>query len=192
MGARRGGSDRTVSRCGPPTTTSSRPPLVRWGHAFGLGQPRGQDPDQLRRRHSPNLGPGVGQVVLDGRVRQAEAVGGRLLRPGGKYRGHDHDLTARGASGGTAGRPAGNDARTRSQGSGGSARRIVIGRSLVAGQSLSPGLGEAAVASDVVTDTVTDTGPRPASVASLGVREMAPPAGLEPAANCLEGSCSIR
>jgi hypothetical protein len=56
-------------------------PFVLVG-ALGLGQPRSEDPHQLRHRLRAHLGPRVCQVVLDGRVRQAEAVGGRLLRPG--------------------------------------------------------------------------------------------------------------
>jgi len=50
--------------------------------AGGLRQPRSQDPHELRRRRRPHLQPRIRQVVLDGRVRQAEAVGGGLLRPG--------------------------------------------------------------------------------------------------------------
>jgi hypothetical protein len=61
-----------------------------------------------------------------------------LLRPGLKDRGDDADLAVCRAFGGAAGRPTRHALRTSSQGSGGSARRIVIGRSLVAGLSLSP------------------------------------------------------
>ena len=37
-------------------------------------------------------------VVLDGRVRQAQLVGGCLFRPGNEDRGHDDKLSGRGAS----------------------------------------------------------------------------------------------
>ena len=50
------------------------------------------------------IGPRVRQLVLDGQVREAEAVGGSLLRPGDEDRGNDPDLAVRGALGG-AGRP---------------------------------------------------------------------------------------
>jgi hypothetical protein len=73
----------------------------------------------------------------DGRVRQAQPVGGGLLRPGDENRSEHADLTVRGALSG-AGRPSRHALRTRSQGSGGSARRMVNGRSLVAGPFLSP------------------------------------------------------
>jgi hypothetical protein len=53
--------------------------FVRLRLAPRLRQPRGEDPHELRRRLRPDLGPCVRQAVLDGRVRQAEAVGGRLL-----------------------------------------------------------------------------------------------------------------
>ena len=46
---------------------------------------------------TPNLGPGVRQVVLDGRVREAEAVGGGLLRSG-RDDGGDYRELARGRS----------------------------------------------------------------------------------------------
>ena len=59
-------------------TSATRDTVVRLGHALGLGQSRGQDPHELCRRRRPHLGPGVRQVVLHGRVRQAEAVGGCL------------------------------------------------------------------------------------------------------------------
>ena len=49
--------------------------LVRLG-PLRLRQPRRQDPHELRRRLRPHIGPGVRQVVLHGRVRQAEPVGG--------------------------------------------------------------------------------------------------------------------
>ena len=60
-----------------PRMASSRP-----GCALGLGQPRGEDPHELRRCRRPHLGPRIREVVLDGRVRQAQSVSGRLLRPG--------------------------------------------------------------------------------------------------------------
>jgi hypothetical protein len=68
-------------------------------------------------------------------MRQAEAVGGCLLRPGDEDCGDHADLTIRGAFGGAA-RPSRHALLSQPQGSGGSARRIVIGRSLVAGLSL--------------------------------------------------------
>jgi hypothetical protein len=71
---------------------------VLW--SIGLGQPRGQDPDQLRRRLGSDLEPGVREVVLDGRVRQAETVGGSLLRPGDEDGGDHDDLSVRRASDG--------------------------------------------------------------------------------------------
>ncbi len=98
----------------------------------------GQDPHDLRGRLRPHPGPGVRQVVLDGRVRQTEAVRGRLLPPGDDDRGDHPDLAVRGASGGAAGRSSRHALRTSSTGSGGSARRIVIGRSLVAGYPSRP------------------------------------------------------
>ncbi len=63
-----------------------------------LGQPLRQDPNQLRRRLRAHLGPRVRQVVLDGRVGQAQAVGRRLLRPRGEDRGDHDDLAVRRAS----------------------------------------------------------------------------------------------
>jgi len=62
-------------------------------HVIWLGQTSSQDPHELRRRRRSDLGPRVRQVVLHGRVRQAEAVGGRLLRPGNEDRGDHPDLT---------------------------------------------------------------------------------------------------
>ena len=59
-------------------TSSTRPLFVGLHVALGVRQPRPQDPHELRRRR-PDLRPGVRQVVLHGRVRQAEAVGGSLL-----------------------------------------------------------------------------------------------------------------
>ena len=50
--------------------------VVRVGHALLFGQPPGQDPHELRHGCSSYLRPRIRQVVLDGRVRQAEAVGG--------------------------------------------------------------------------------------------------------------------
>ena len=70
-------------------------------------------------------------------MRQAEAVGGFLLQAGDED-GRDHaDLAVSSALGGVAG-PARHALRSHSQGSGGSANRIVTGRSLVAGQSPHP------------------------------------------------------
>ena len=75
-----------------------------------------------------------------------EAMGGPLLRPG-QQDGSDHaDLTIGGALGGP-GRSASHALRSHSKGSGGSARRIVIGRSLVSGLSHSPRLVPPPVAS---------------------------------------------
>jgi hypothetical protein len=65
------------------------------GHALGLRQARGEDPHELRRRRRPHLGPCVRQVVLDRRVRQAEAVGSRLLRPRNQDRFNRPDLAVR-------------------------------------------------------------------------------------------------
>ena len=48
---------------------------------------------------APTLDRAFAEVVLHGRVRQAEAVGGRLLRPGVEDGRHDQDLSVRGASG---------------------------------------------------------------------------------------------
>ncbi len=98
----------------------------------------GQDPHELRHRLRADLRPRVRQVVLHGRVRQAQAVGGRLLRPGDEDRGDHSDLTVGRALGGAAGRPMRHALRPNSSGVGGSARRIVIERSLVAGLSLAP------------------------------------------------------
>jgi hypothetical protein len=67
-----------------------------------LGQARGQDPHELRRGRRPHLRPGAGEVVLHRRVRQAEPVGGFLLRSGVEDRDHDRNLAVRGASGGAA------------------------------------------------------------------------------------------
>jgi hypothetical protein len=70
-------------------------------------------------------------------VRQAEAVGGSLLRSGREH-GRDHaDLTVGGTFGGVEG-PSRHALRSQSNGSGGSASRMVTGRSLVAEQGLSP------------------------------------------------------
>lgn len=48
---------------------------------------------------APTLDRALDQVVLDGRVRQAEAVGGGLIRPGVEDGRHDQDLSVCGASG---------------------------------------------------------------------------------------------
>jgi hypothetical protein len=45
------------------------------------------DPDELRGGRRAYLGPSVGQVVLDGRVCQAKAVSGGLLRSGDEHSG---------------------------------------------------------------------------------------------------------
>jgi hypothetical protein len=70
-------------------------------------------------------------------MRQAEAVGGRLLRPGHEDGGKDAHLAVGGTFGLMA-RPVRHALRSQSNGSGGSASRIVTGRSVVAGLSLSP------------------------------------------------------
>lgn len=82
------GSGTSPSRASPGCRASSPPPVP-----LEFGQTRRQDPHELRRRLRSDLGSSVRQVVLHGRVRQAQAVGGCLLRPGDQDRGHDHDLT---------------------------------------------------------------------------------------------------
>jgi len=57
-----------------------------------LGQPRAEDPHELRGRRRPHLGPRTRQVVLDGRVRQPQAVGGSRLCPGIEDCRRDDDL----------------------------------------------------------------------------------------------------
>ena len=76
--------------------TRSRRLLVRPHEVFGLGQPRRQDPHQLRRRRRPDLRPRRRRVVHD--RRQPESVRGRLLRPGQHRRDH-LDPTVGGALG---------------------------------------------------------------------------------------------
>jgi hypothetical protein len=66
-----------------------RPLFVRLAAARGFRQTRRQDPHQLRGRLCAHLGPNIRQVVLDGRVRQAPTLGGRLLRPGHQDRRDD-------------------------------------------------------------------------------------------------------
>ena len=78
-------------------TSSSGPLVARRDHALGLGQTRAQDPHELCRRLRADLGPRVRQVVLDRRVREAEAVGGGLLRSGGQDGHDDADLAVRAA-----------------------------------------------------------------------------------------------
>jgi putative intracellular protease/amidase len=109
-----------------------RPLRVFLGSVSGRDPAAGSpDPDQLRRRFSPHLGPCVGQVVLHGRLRQPGPVGGGLLRPCGED-GRDHpDLTVGRALGGVSG-PARHALRSQSYCSGGSSSRFVIGRSMVA------------------------------------------------------------
>ena len=116
------------------SSTATREPWLR----PPLRQPSGHDPHELGRRRRPDLRPCARQVVLDGRVRQPEPVGGCLLRPGCDDSGDHGELAVRGASSGATGRPAGHALLSQSTGSGSSASRIVIGRSLVAGLSLSP------------------------------------------------------
>ena len=65
-------------------------------------KPRRQDPHQLRRRRRPHFGPGARQVVLDGRVRQAQAVRSSLLGPSVEDSGHDEDFAVSRASGAVA------------------------------------------------------------------------------------------
>ncbi len=81
-------------------------------------------------------------------------MGGRLLRPGEEHGGHDDDLAVRRAPGGVVG-AARHSHRNQSNGSGGSARRIVYGRSLVAGLSPATGVDYAAVVS-YLTDPRVD------------------------------------
>ncbi len=52
-----------------------------------------------RTAAGPHLRSRIRQVVLHGRVRQPEPVGGCLLRPGVEDRGNDHGLSVRGAPG---------------------------------------------------------------------------------------------
>jgi hypothetical protein len=76
--------------------------------------------------------------MLHGGVRQAEAMGGRLLRSGGQDSCNDPDLTVGGASGSVARALPRHALRSQSHGSGGSASRMMTERSVVAGQSFSP------------------------------------------------------
>ncbi len=69
-------------------------------------------------------------------MRQPESVGSRFLRPGGEDGRNDADLAVGGALGCAAGSPSRHALRSQSTGSGGSASRSVIGRSLVAGLCL--------------------------------------------------------
>ena len=95
------GIERPRGRRGSPSTspgTAIRPCVL----CPRARQPRRQDPDELRGRLRSDPGPGVRQVVLDGRVRQAESVGGRLLRPDVEDGGHHKDLSVRGAPAGAA------------------------------------------------------------------------------------------
>ena len=79
------------------SATAMRSSVV--GHALGFGQTRAEDPHELRRGRCAHLGPSVRQMVLDGRVRQAKAVSGCLLRSGDQD-GRDHtDLPVGGAFG---------------------------------------------------------------------------------------------
>jgi hypothetical protein len=105
-------------RSAPFGGSSSSPLFVRLGHALGLRQPRPQDPHELCRRIRAHPGPRVRQVVLHRRVRQAQPVGGRLLRPGDQDR-RDHDDLAIGGALGGAGRPSRHALRTSSRGTGG-------------------------------------------------------------------------
>ena len=117
---------------------AGRQTVVPFGRSLAFRQARPEDPHQLRRRLRPDLCSGVRQVVLHGRVREAESVGRRLVRAGDEDRGDHSDFTVRGALGWAAGAAARHALRPNSSGVGGSDRRIVIGRSLVAGLSLSP------------------------------------------------------
>jgi hypothetical protein len=91
--------DRPRSAARQGSLTQDRPVATRpTAPGDWAWQPRSEDPHELRRGRRSHLGPGVCQVVLRGRVRQAQAVCGRLLRPGDKY-GFDHaDLTVGGAT----------------------------------------------------------------------------------------------
>jgi hypothetical protein len=71
-------------------------------------------------------------------MREAESVGGSLLRSGGQDRRDDPDLAVGGASGRVARALPGHALWSQLEGSGGSASRIVIGRSLVAGLAPRP------------------------------------------------------
>ena len=82
------------------SSRSDRLMAAPYHRGIEIRQPRGQHSHELRRRRRPHLGPGVRQVVLHGRVRRAEPVGGGLLRPGDQD-GCDHpDLTVCRALGG--------------------------------------------------------------------------------------------
>ena len=87
--------------------------------ALRFGQTRGQDPHELGGRRRAHPGPRIHEVVLDGRVRQAKAVSGCLLRSCDEHSSHDDDLAVRRAFG-RAGRPASHALRTSSRGTGGS------------------------------------------------------------------------
>jgi hypothetical protein len=70
---------RTYEGCGVP-----RPLFVRSADTLGFGQASSEDPHELRRRRRAHLGPGVRQVVVHGRVRQAaEELTARTYPVGG-------------------------------------------------------------------------------------------------------------
>lgn len=83
------------------------------------------------------LRPRVCQAVLHSRVRQAESVGGGLLRFGDQD-GRDHADLAVGGASGRAGRPSRHALRTNSKGSAGSASRMVIGCGTAGSTPLAP------------------------------------------------------
>jgi len=78
-GSRGAAALRSLSQCGA---------TARLGHAVWLWQPWRQDPDELRRRLRPTLDRAFARWCFTVE-RQAEAVGGGLLRPG-REDGRDH------------------------------------------------------------------------------------------------------
>lgn len=100
-------------------------------------QARGEDPHELHRRRRLHLGPGISPGGASRSSARGQVDGRPLPRPGDQDGGDHADLTIGGAFG-PAKRPSRHALRSQSTSSGGSASRIVIGRSLVAGLCLSP------------------------------------------------------
>ena len=126
------------------TCLSPTAPRVRRAHArpSGLGRPAPAAARRGSTRAAPSSLPRPWTGRSPGDASRSSATGrggGRPPSPTRQQEGFDHpDLTVGGASGRAAGRPARHALRSQSKGSGGSARRIVTGRSVVAGLSLSP------------------------------------------------------